>query len=155
MRVSINALERSLALLAVELGDKECDRARASLEQLHVEILEVTGLQARIAELRTQLKSAQEHHYEWAFLERRALAICLRIYRDKLKKLASAEEKLLVETSSADDKVGDIGDFLGRLAGQESLFREDEEDDEPPPPKLSSDQIAAVRHAAEIGQGVE
>lgn len=162
MRVSINSLERAHALLAVDLGDKECDRARASLEQLHVEIFEVTGLQGRIAELRKQLKDGKEFHFDWNFLDRRALAICLRIYRDKLKKLAGGEEKLLVETSSTDDKIGDIGDFLARLAGQESLFRDEEEDgddglgdDQPPPPKLSPDQIGAVRHAVEIGQAVD
>lgn len=162
MRVSINSAERALALLAVDLGDKECDKVRASLEQLHVEILEVTALQGRIGELRAALKDGKTHHFDWVFSERRALAICLRIYRDKLKKLVGSEEKLLVETSLTDDKIGDIGDFLGRLAGQETLFREedptrdgddDEDDDEdfPRPPKLNDRQVAEVRHAAEIG----
>lgn len=161
MRISINSAERALALLSLDLGDKECERARTSLEQLHVEILEVTAVQGRIGELRKQLKDGKDHHFDWVFSERRALAICLRIYRDKLKTLAAGEAKLLVETSSTDDKIGDIGEFLGRLAGQETLFREDdpedddEEEDFPRPPKPTADGVAAIRHAVEIGQGVD
>jgi hypothetical protein len=146
MRISINQAERLLAQLALELGDKECERARKSLEQLHVDAMMVMALQGRVDELRTALKSS-EFHFDWGFDQRRALAICLRIYRDKLRALASSEEKLLVETSSADEKISDIGDFLGRLAGQESLFREDDA----PPPKLTSEGLGAVRHAVEIG----
>jgi hypothetical protein len=149
MRVSINQAERSLAQLAVELGDKECEAARKSLEQLHVDDMVVAALQGRIGEVRVALKDTKQHVYDWSFDQRRALSICLRIFRDKLRKLGASEAKLTVETSATDEKITDIGDFLARLAGQESFFREDGDDMDPPPPKLSPAQVEDVRLALE------
>jgi hypothetical protein len=130
MRLSINADERALCLTALDLGDKQCDTVRKGLEALHVEDLAVMALQGRVAELRRDLGDTKRRTYEFAFDERRALAICLRIYRDRLNALVKSEAKLFVESTSTEDKINDIGDFLPRLAGQEQLFREDDREDD-------------------------
>lgn len=135
MRVSLNQHERGLATVALDLGDKKCDAARKSLEELHVEPFDVQALQGVIVELRTQLRDLKETVFDWEFPMRRGLAICLRIYRDQLTKLAKKEAELIVTTDATEEKRGDIGDFLARLAGQENFWRESEAEGDSEPTK--------------------
>jgi hypothetical protein len=126
MRISINAQERELALLGLDLADKDCETTRRGLERLRQEHFGVMALQGHIGTLRRALKDTKRRIYDWSFDDRRAVATGLHIYREQVAKLATREGKLLVETSATDERVTDVKDFLARLAGQESLFTEAE-----------------------------
>ena len=128
MRISINAHEREIALFALDLADKQCDSTRKGLELLRLEPMALMALQGHVGELRRALKDLKRHVYDWSFDDRRALATALHVYRAKLDQLEASETKLIVETSATDEKIGDVKDFIARLAGQDTFWDEPADD---------------------------
>jgi hypothetical protein len=130
MRIQINAQEREIALFALELADKECDATRKGLERLRLEPMSLMALQGDVGDLRRALKDAKRHVYDWSFEDRRAIATALHVYREQLGKLSAREGKLLVDVTTTDEKIGDVKDFIARLAGQDTFWDEPVADEE-------------------------
>src|SRR4051812_7763527 len=102
MRFSINAHEREIGLLALQLGDKECDATRKGLERLRLEPMALMALQGHMTSVRKDLNQKKRHVYDWSYDQRASFAVALRLYGEQLRKMANRELELLVDASSTE-----------------------------------------------------
>jgi hypothetical protein len=122
MKVTIYADDRAMALMALELADKECDRVRNALDRLQLEDLTVKAFQGVLDSLRVSLKDVNNVEHELDFTHRRALGIALLFYKATINKRRGGDEKLLIDPKEILRKLGDVSALLERLSGQETLF---------------------------------
>lgn len=135
MNVLIIGDDRAMALKALELADKECDRVRDALDRLQIDDMTVRALQGVFGLLRVSLKDGKKRDYDWDFTTRRALGIALLFYKAKINGRRDGDVKLLIDPRDAVRKLGEVTSLMEELSGQETLFTRSIDWTEPKPAK--------------------
>lgn len=154
MRLTIYGDHRAMALMALELADKQCDRVRDGLDKLQIDDMGVRAFQGLLGELRVALKDVKQVQHDWNFTQRRGLGVALMFYKAEVNKRRKGDEKLLIDPAQVIHQLAEISALLEELSGQETLFTkstawadsaEDDSDDTPRPDPVAQPSLAGFR----------